>query len=153
MIATTVEPNATNNKSVDVLSVVASSFQVPAVLACRLPHICYEYVVHCRNSTCGRTSVANQSLEIKCWPQPAGRRFHMLSTGNRPVIIYLAVAALAAIGRAAMATAGLRPADVALCSRIQYTDRVHGIPRYAYIIHTDNAFDILEVIFYSEYST
>jgi hypothetical protein len=77
----------------------------------------------------------------------------MLSTGNRPVIIYLAVAALAAIGRAAMATAGLRPADVALCSRIQYTDRVHGIPRYAYIIHTDNAFDILEVIFYSEYST
>ena len=34
--------------------------------------------------------------------------------------------------------------------RLQYTDRVHGIPRY--IIHTDNAFDILEVIFYSEYA-
>jgi hypothetical protein len=101
MVTTTVEPNATNNAIADnVLSVVAS-FQVPAVLACRLPHICYKFEVHCRNSTCGSiTYVANHSLKIKCWPQLAGRRFHMLSTGNWPVIIYLTAAALAAIGRA-----------------------------------------------------
>jgi hypothetical protein len=114
-----------------VLSVVAS-FQVPAVFVCKLPHICYKYEVHCRNSTSDMTSVANRSLKTKCWPQPAGRRFHSLSTGNRPVIIYLAVAALAAIGRAATATAGLRPADVALWyAYMSYTENVirHDIRR------------------------